>query len=370
MKRIVSFIKKESVLCISLLLAAVSCFFVRPDAEYLSYIDLRTLALLFCLMADMAGFKEAGLFSFCAGRLIKTTSTARGLQAVLTLLCFFFSAFITNDVALITFVPFAIAVLGMAGRPDLLPITVVMQTVAANMGSCLTPIGNPQNIYLYSISDISFLEFFLLLLPYAGVTLICLILMLFLTKKSPVTPSSEEVAKVRVVPTVLHGILFAVSILGVIKLIDYPLCLIITLILLLIFDRRLFLRVDYSLLLTFVGFFIFVGNMGRIPLFKEFIENMLSGREVLFSALASQVISNVPAALLLSGFTENYSALLIGVNIGGLGTLIASMASLISYKYIAAAMPESKGKYFLIFTVVNFVLLLLMLGMNMIIGLF
>jgi Na+/H+ antiporter NhaD/arsenite permease-like protein len=169
---------------------------------------------------------------------------------------------------------------------------------------------------------------------------------------------------------VLHGILFAVSIAGVLKLLPYPICLVITLIALLIFDRKIILKVDYSLLLTFVGFFIFVGNMGRIPIFKEFIENMISGREVVFSALASQVISNVPAALLLSGFSENYSALLIGVNIGGLGTLIASMASLISYKYIAAAMPESKGKYFLIFTVVNFVLLLLMLGLNIIIGLF
>ena len=365
MNSILSFVKREAVLCISLLLALVSCFFVMPDGEYISYIDFRTLALLFCLMAVMSGFTKAGLFSSLAERLIKATCTSRGLQAVLTLLCFVFSAFITNDVALITFVPFSITVLTLAKRTDMIPLTVVMQTVAANMGSCLTPIGNPQNIYLYNISDISFLEFFLLLVPYAGITLLALLVLLFFKKNSKVSSDTDSSSAMKVKPTVIYSVLFALNILGVMKAIPYPVCLAVTLIVLLLFDRKILLKVDYSLLLTFVGFFIFIGNIGRIPLFKEFIENMLAGREVIFSALISQIISNVPAALLLSHFTEGYSALLVGVNIGGLGTLIASMASLISYKYIAAALPDKKCAYLVLFSAVNFVLLGVLLGLNM-----
>ncbi len=367
MIRMISFFKKEVVLCVSVLLAIASMFFVTPNANYISYIDFKTLGLLFCLMAVMAGLKKAGLFSFCANALLKKTSSARGVQAVLVLLCFFFSALITNDVALITFVPFAITVLTLAKRTDLLPITVALQTIAANMGSCLTPIGNPQNIYLYSISDIGFTDMFITMLPYAAVTLLALMVCIMCTKASPITYAQTEQKPINTKLTVIYILLFIISLLGVLKLLNYLICLAAVLILLIVFDKRTVLKVDYSLLFTFVGFFIFVGNMGNIPFFRQLIELLLEGKEVLFSALASQIISNVPAALLLSGFTDNFTDLIIGVNLGGLGTLIASMASLISYKYIARSLPDKKGKYFALFTLFNFILLGIMLLMSFII---
>lgn len=364
MSKIISFIKGETVLCVALLLAAISCFFITPDAAYISYIDFGTLCLLFCLMAVMAGFQAAGVFSFCANSLLRHSSSVRSVVAVLVLLCFFFSAVITNDVALITFVPFAIALLKAAKRTDLLPFTVILQTVAANMGSCLTPLGNPQNIYLYSISGLSFADIFLAMLPYAAVTFGLLLLCILFIKSAPLSPETDENHLPEKRRTLLYALLFIVSLLGVMKVIHFGICFIISLAVLLVFDRKIIFKVDYSLLLTFVGFFIFVGNMGRLPFFRELIENLMEGKEILFSALASQFISNVPAALLLSGFTENYTALLIGVNIGGLGTLIASMASLISYKFVAAELPDKKGKYFLLFSALNFVLLAVMLALS------
>lgn len=367
MTRIISFIKKESVLFVSLILAAASMFFVVPDTEYVSYIDFRTLCLLFCLMAVMAGFSKAGLFEFCANSLLCRAKNTTSVVLILTLLCFFFSAVITNDVALITFVPFAITVLKLAGKVSLIPITVILQTVAANMGSCLTPIGNPQNIYIFNISGLSFLDFVRLLLPYSVAALAVLVGIVLGMKKEVVVSNVQATNTPNIKSTVIFALLFLASLLAVFGVVHHLVCLVLVVLVLLIADRKLILKIDYSLLLTFVGFFIFVGNMGRIPAINNMIVNLLWGREIVFSALISQVISNVPAALLLSGFTDNMSALLVGVNIGGLGTLIASMASLISYKYVAAALPDKKVRYLLIFSLLNFALLGIMLLLSLII---
>lgn len=366
MKGVISFVKKESVLVISVVLAVVSSFFV-PGADYLSFIDFKTLSLLFCLMAVMAGFTASGLFAFSAKKLLNTAKTTRLVVSVLVLLCFFFSCFITNDVALITFVPFAITVLSLADKKAVIPITVILQTIAANMGSALTPIGNPQNIYIFTVSGLTLADFLSLMLPYAALTLVFLAVSFFFIKSEPIKQEGDNPAPPKALYTLFYLVLFILSVLAVFGAVHYLLCLAATLVALLIFDRKIILKVDYSLLLTFVGFFVFVGNMGSIPAVKEFISTALSGKEILFSALISQVISNVPAALLLSGFTDNMSALLVGVNIGGLGTLIASMASLISYKYVAAAFPDKKGKYMLIFSVLNFALLGIMLAVSLII---
>ncbi len=367
MDKVISFIKKESVLFISLLLAASSMFFVVPDSQYISYIDFRTLCLLFCLMAVMAGFSKAGLFEFCANSLLCRAKNTKSVVLVLTLLCFFFSGVITNDVALITFVPFAITVLKLAGKVNLIPITVILQTIAANMGSCLTPIGNPQNIYIFNISGLSFLDFVKLLLPYSVVTLAVLLGIVLGMKKESVSSNMQSAIAPNIKSSVIFALLFLASLLAVFGIMHHIVCLALVVLVLLITDRKLMLRIDYSLLLTFVGLFIFVGNMGRIPVINNMIESLLWGREIVFSALISQVISNVPAALLLSGFTDNMSALLVGVNIGGLGTLIASMASLISYKYVAAALPDKKAHYLLVFSLLNFALLGIMLLLSLII---
>ena len=358
------FVKKEPVLFASLILAVISCLFTPPNVKYFSYIDYKTLALLFCLMTVMAGFAKANVFSVCAKSLVNKAKSIKGLTFCLLFICFFFSAVITNDVALITFVPLSIAVLKLAKRPDLIPITVIMQTVCANIGSSLTPIGNPQNIYLYSISSLTFWDIFVSVLPYAIFTVLFVVLLTMLIKNQPVRHTEYAENNIVKKDALFYSLLFVLSILAVFGIIGYIPCLIVLVIAVLFFNKKIFLEVDYSLLLTFVAFFIFVGNMGEIPMLKRQIELWFYGNEVIFSAILSQFISNVPAALLLSGFTENYRSLLIGVNLGGLGTVIASMASLISYKYIAKELPEKKGRYLVLFSVINFLLFGLMLLAN------
>ncbi len=364
MKKIFSFFMKETVLCIACLLAVLSAFFIPPDVQYLSYIDFRTLGILFCLMTVMAGLQEIGVFRKFAQDMLSKVNTLRQLIPILVMLCFFSSMLMTNDVALITFVPFTFIVLGLAGddtkRKHIIPI-VVMQTVAANLGSMLTPIGNPQNLYLYSKSGISLLDFFLLMLPYTAVS--CILLLgwsLWYTRKNnnALTVKFSEKSEISSRRNaIIYLILFVLSLLTVTHTVHYLITLGIVLLTVLIADRRILKKVDYSLLITFIGFFVFIGNMGRLSVFREFLESIVVGNEVYTAISASQIISNVPAALLLSGFTDQYDQLIIGTNLGGLGTLIASMASLISYKYIAKEKNAPKGKYLLYFTVVNLVFL-------------
>ena len=373
MKRVIAFIKSEIVLTVAMMLAVVSMFFVHPDKNYLEYIDFRTLSILFCLMAVMAGFQKIGLFRLIAEKLLKKVSGVFGLVYILVMLCFFFSMLITNDVALITFIPFTFIVLQLLGedleKRLIIPV-VVMQTIAANLGSMLTPIGNPQNLYLYGQAGLSFMQFMLLMLPYASVSFLLLTVYCIslgtggLSRKNTISVSfsSETSLAGKEKAIIRYIVLFIISLLVVIRVIPYPVALVIVIIALLVFDRPLFREIDYALLLTFVGFFVFIGNMGRVPVFNSFLASIIEGNEVLTSVVASQVISNVPAALLLSGFTDNIRGLIIGTNLGGLGTLIASMASLISYKFVAKSDKCNKGAYFRSFTVWNVIFLAVLLG--------
>ncbi len=374
MKKIKELFQKEAVLCIAVLLAILSSLIVLPDKQYIDYIDFHTLAILFCLMCVMAGLQKMGLFELIAQKLLSKVKKASHLEEILVLLCFFFSMLITNDVALITFVPFTFTVLKLLGekqqRKMAIPI-VVLQTIAANLGSMLTPIGNPQNLYLYGKSGISVGAFMQLMLPYTLAALIMLLVCcLMMGRKEKNTVLEITFTK----PVTLEGgtkflvaylLLFVLCLLTVAHVLSVWITLAVVLAVQLILDREVLKRVDYSLLLTFVGFFVFIGNMGRIPAFSEFLQNVVEGNEVITSVVASQVISNVPAALLLSGFTENYTALIIGVNLGGLGTLIASMASLISYKYIGKESEKgiigSKGKYLMTFTLANIIFLAILM---------
>lgn len=368
-EKFISFFKQETVLCAALALAVLSMFFVPPDVEYLSYIDFRTLAILFCLMGAMAGLQKTGIFQWIAQTLLGRVRKARQLIWILVLLCFFSSMAVTNDVALLTFVPFTFIVLDLAGaeaKKRLLVPVVVLQTVAANLGSMLTPIGNPQNLYLYGRAEISLGAFLLLMLPYTLLSFLLILVWSTVQARryhAPIEVSFDE--KVRLsgkgVPLAAYSLLFVLALLSVARVIPYGLTLLITVIGLLLIDRSAFARVDYSLLVTFAGFFVFIGNMGRLPAFYGFLQTIVSGHELLAGAAASQVISNVPAALLLSGFTSDFPPLIVGVNIGGLGTLIASMASLISYKLAVREEPAAKGAYFRYFTAVNLVFLAILL---------
>ncbi len=375
MKRVVSFIKKETVLLAAWVLALISAFFVTPSRAYLGYIDFRSLGILWSLMVIMQGLKQNGVFSFAGTRLLAKARKVWQLSAVLIFLCFFCSMFITNDVALITFVPFAVMMLQSCKKEELMIPVIVLQTVAANLGSMLTPIGNPQNLYLFGVSQMGVGEFVRFMLPYtilSGVLLIVCIC--FLKGKSdPVDAAISEKELLtnergRVEKACVYTGLFVLSLFVVGRVLDYRYMVAIVFVVVFFMEKKTIFHVDYSLLLTFVGFFIFTGNMGKIQTVSNLLQQVIQGREVVLGVLISQCISNVPATLLLSGFTEEYKKLLLGVNIGGLGTLIASMASLISYKIFANTCNKEKGRYFIHFTMINIVFLIVLLAFAAVLG--
>ena len=313
-------------------------------------------------MTVMAGLQKTGVFGFMAENLLKRIHSTKSLIFILIMLCFFFSMLITNDVALITFVPFTLTVLDMLGGDvkdkTIIPV-VAMQTVAANLGSMLTPIGNPQNLYLHGISGLGVGEFMLLMLPYTVISFALLSAWALLRKgKGDVKISFNEKTRIKKKgKVVIYSTLFCVCLITVAHALDYRVMLLVVIATTAAADYRIFARVDYTLLLTFIAFFVFIGNMGRIPMFSNYINTIINGRECITGILSSQLISNVPAALLLSGFTDNIRPLIVGVNVGGLGTLIASMASLISFKYIGRENKSLRGRYLFYFAVVNVVFL-------------
>lgn len=372
--------QKETVCCIAFLLAVISMFFVSPSKNYISHIDFRVLALLFCLMAVVRGFSSIGVFTRLGTMLLTHVHSLRMLSALFIFLCFFFSMLITNDVALITFVPFTILVLSMAEQKKFLIPVIVLETIAANLGSMLTPLGNPQNLYLYTISGLSIGAFVRIMLPYSFVSaILLLIFILFLPKDTVSTATAAntatttntattsntsnvicEAVKARKNSRILFAfylILFLLCLLTVLHILPYQILFFLVLTGFLLLDYRVLKDVDYFLLLTFLCFFIFIGNMKQISLVHELISKLLVHHEVLMGIGASQIISNVPAAILLSGFTDDYSALLIGVNLGGLGTLIASLASLISFKFYTNSNGSDTRRFLGIFTLYNAIFL-------------
>ena len=361
--KITLFIKKETVLFIAFLLALISSFLNPPNAEYAGFIDFHVLGILLGLMLVMEGLKAIGVFEEICRMLTGFTKNTMQLSFVLVLLCFFSSMFITNDVALVTFVPLAIMTLRQTGHEDKTVITVILQTVAANLGSMLMPSGNPQNLYLFDLSGMTLGDFVLLMLPYTIVSFILISLFIILGKRLPVTTTKEKekrFSKKYKIYAVIYALIFVSGILTVCKLIPWFVFLAVSIIAAFIMNKSSFKTVDYSLLLTFICFFIFIGNISSLSSVRQFLTDTVNGRETPISIAASQLISNVPAALMLSGFTKRYSDLIVGVDLGGLGTLIASMASLISYKAVAAAYPEKRKKYILIFTAVNIAFLVIL----------
>lgn len=358
------YLKKEKVLCIAWVLAIVSMFIVHPDKVYIDYVDVRVLALLFCLMLLVKGFQRIGLFDVLIQKVFSHISGSRRLSQMLILICFFLSMLITNDVALITFVPFAILALQLCHQEKLMIQVIVLQTMAANLGSMFTPIGNPQNLYLFSVSNMSLGEFFGTMFPVTALSLILLMAATYLIPNEPIEVDLKEKTEMAEKKEfIVYVLLFALNLLVVFRVLTWiPVLLITVAGVLSIKKAELLKEVDYALLLTFVGFFIFVGNLGRVSLFSEILEQMIRGREILVAAVFSQFLSNVPAALLLAGFTDNFAGLLLGTNIGGLGTIIASMASLISYKLYSQVENARRGQYMTVFTaynIVGFVILLL-----------
>ena len=379
-EKLLHFIKQEFVLVVATILAIISMFFVTPSAAYLDYIDWHVLGVLLSLMIIMAGLQRTGLFDSIGGKLLSKTKDTRQLAFILVFLCFFFSMLITNDVALFTFVPFAIIMLKKCRQESMMIPVIALQTIAANLGSMLTPIGNPQNLYLYNLSGMGMGEFLGVMLPYTVISgvLLCIAILLC-CKKQPIsevlleeapkageangTLTEQEAQKAalekgrNLIKNSVYITLFIFSLLVVAHVLSYEVVLMVILLMVFNMDRPVLKQVDYNLLFTFIAFFIFTGNMGNIAAIIEALQQLVAGRELFIGILSSQAISNVPAALLLSGFTSDYRELLIGVNVGGLGTLIASMASLISYKLFAKEYNDQKGRYFRWFTISNIVFL-------------
>ena len=329
----IEFLKKECVLVIAVTLAILSSFISIPK---LSYIDFKVLILLFNLMVVVAAFKELKVLDSIAIGLLKKCNTYTSISLALVFITFISSMIVTNDVALITFIPLSI-VIARKANINVLKI-VVFQTLAANLGSSFTPMGNPQNLFIYSFYNLSPIDFFKITLPIVILAVLFLVLLVFKDKKMNLSLDLEDVKIDNKRDVYLFGGLFLIILLSVFHVIDYKVTFLITIVMVLILNKKLFSQVDYSLLITFIGFFIFVGNISTMDVVKNFMEGILNSPKSTFlaSVLSSQVISNVPATMLLSGFTDHFKELLLGVNIGGMGTLIASLASVISYKIYAS----------------------------------
>ncbi len=371
MKSIKHFIQNEIVLVVAFILALISSFIVHPDSMYPGYIDFRTLSILLALMITMAGLQRLQVFRQIGELLVAKMSSIRGVVLVLIALCFFSAMFITNDVALLTFVPFSIVTLSISNRKDLYILVIVLETIAANLGSMLTPLGNPQNLYLYSLAGMHLTSFIKLMLPYSVVALVLLVICGFIfIKAAPVTLTEKhkyERTKRDKNMICMYAFTFLVSILVVARVLDYRIGLIIVVLLTLILDRRVLRKPDYSLLFTFIFLFIFIGNIKRIPELSSAINSLVQINEVAVSIILSQFISNVPAAILCSGFTDKIDKLIVGTNLGGLGTLIASMASLISFKQYSYIEGADKKKYIGVFTFANVAFLIVMCAMAVVI---
>ena len=360
--KIRAFFKKEAVLCIAALCAVATMLLVPVDSMYIEYIDLRVLCLLLCLMAVVAGFQSCGAFQWLTVQMLNRGKSGRGLSVVLVMLPFFSSMLVTNDVALLTFVPFTLLLLEhVECRKAIVPM-LVLQTIAANLGSMATPVGNPQNLYLYANYQLSAGEFFAAVLPLTVLSLVCLAATALpvLPKKLPVPDLGKEVLE-SPKRLIVYGILFVLCLLTVFRVLPYGVMTLVVVAVIALLSPRILKDLDYSLLATFVCFFIVSGNLGRMEGVQTFLQGLLGRSALLTAVLTSQVISNVPAAVLLSGFTDQWRELLQGVNIGGLGTPIASLASLITLKQYLRSEDAVPGRFLLLFTIANVIGLVVLL---------
>ena len=357
---IIAWMRKNIVLCIAFLAALTTSLIVPPDAKYADYFDFKTLTCLFCVLAVVCALKNIRFFTILARKIVDCTGNLRIAVLALVYITFIGSMLIANDMALLTFLPLGFFVLSSTNQKRYMASVFILQNIAANLGGMLTPFGNPQNLYLYTRFTIPTGEFMgIMLIPFLAAIAMITVCCLFFPKHSL---SINEPCEYRLPPkrTVLYLVLFALSIIIVFRLIPYWIGLIVIPLVLLVADRSALKKVDYPLLLTFVCFFIFSGNMARIDAVSNLFSSLLETNPLIVSTLSCQVISNVPSAILLSQFTNNYHALLLGVNIGGTGTLIASLASLITFREYTEHNPGKAGQYILLFSAFNFSFLIVL----------
>lgn len=359
MEHISAFIKKNIVLTVAAAAAVITSFIVKPDREYITYFDFKTLSCLFCVLAVVCALRNINFFYILACRIVKSFKNAKMSVLALVYVTFIGSMFIANDMALITFLPLGYFVLESTGKQKYMAFTFIIQNIAANLGGMLTPFGNPQNLYLYTKFNIPNLEFIrIMFFPFVVSIILITLCCLFI----PSEPLEIKTAPVKLTPLrcSLYLALFALSIAIVFRQVPYLIGLAVIPIALFFADRKALKDVDYGLLFTFVSFFIFAGNVSRIEAVRSLFSALLQKNTLIFSVLSCQLISNVPSAVLLSRFTENYADLLLGVNIGGVGTLISSLASLITYREYTKDNPGKQGSYLKLFTALSFGFLIIL----------
>lgn len=368
LEQLLAFLKANVVMTVALCAALLTSIVVPVDAQYLGYFDVKTLSCLFCVLAVVCALKNIQFFYILAGRIVHMFRNARMSVLALVYITFIGSMLIANDMALLTFLPLGYFVLSSTGKEKYMAFTFIMQNIAANLGGMLTPFGNPQNLYLYTRFTIPTGEFMqIMALPFAVSIALITVCCLIFVKAEPLEVKDEEV-QLPAKRTILYLALFALSIAIVFRGVPYWLGLVVIPLVLFFADRDALKAVDYPLLLTFVFFFIFAGNMARIAPVRALFSALMERSTLLFSILSCQVISNVPSAILLSQFTGNYPALLVGVNIGGVGTLISSLASLITFRQYTSHNPGKTGYYVKLFSAFNFGFLFLLTGMMMLAG--
>ncbi|MBR6534618.1 MAG: citrate transporter [Clostridia bacterium] len=350
---VLSFVKKEVVLSIAIIATIVTMFFVPIDKEYLGYFEYKTLVALFCMLAVVAGLKNTNVFELISKKLIGLFKTRRAVIYCLIYGTFFFDMIVANDMSLITFLPLTYIVLHSTGNDKYLAFTFIMQTIAANMGGMITPYGNPQNLYLYSYYNIPTLEFFGVLLIQSITVAVLLFIGCLFIKNEKLSLKSEEKFEIKKKELIVYAILFVFVILSIFRVVPHLVTLAIVVVTVLIVDIKRFKYVDYALLATFCVFFIFSGNIARITVIKDFIANIVAENTLVAGIVSCQFISNVPTAIFLSKFTENYRDLLVSVNIGSLGIIISSLASLITLKEYLKHQPKNFKKYMGLFTLIN-----------------
>ena len=343
--------KSDMVFSAAFILAAVSCIFIKPT---LDCINFKVLASLFCLMVVVKAFEELKILDKAAELILDKCESTRAVSFVLILLTFFSSMFITNDVSLITFVPLTLIIQRKSGIKAM--EIVILQTIAANIGSSLTPMGNPQNLYIFSYYNLSALQFFSTISIFSAAGLLFLILLNKNCKNENLKLKLNPVEIGSIKEICIWAFLFILIILSVFGIISYKITFLITIAVTLLINRKIFFKVDYILLVTFVCFFVFIGNISKVSFINNCLSHILNSKNATYlgSIIMSQIISNVPCAVLLSKFTQNWKELLLGVDIGGLGTLIASLASIISYKFYSKEHPDYTKKYLVKFSIYNF----------------
>jgi Na+/H+ antiporter NhaD/arsenite permease-like protein len=359
-RNVSGFMRKNIVMLVALAAALITMLFVPPDQAYLDYFDVKTLTCLFCVLAVVCALKNIQFFYILAKKIVRSFRNARMSILALVYITFIGSMLIANDMALLTFLPLGYLVLTSTGKQKYMAFTFIMQNIAANLGGMLTPFGNPQNLYLYTKFVIPTMEFMgIMLLPFVVSVVLITVFCLIFVKPEPLEVADEPV-KLPVGRTILYLALFALAIAIVFRGIPYGVGLVVIPAVLLFADRKALKMVDYPLLLTFVFFFVFAGNMARIQFVRDIFSGLLNKSTLLFSILSCQFISNVPSAILLSQFTDNYRELLLGVNIGGVGTLISSLASLITFREYTAHNPGKSGYYIKTFSLFNLAFLVIL----------